>query len=162
MGCNGEAALPFENSKKLDELIARQELKALVDSYANESDRNNQDFYVNVFTEDCHVRVYFNNKLGMDLKNVHDLIKAYKGFGAAKESFHMNGQQYVEFQDLEHATGTCYALAHLVNEKDGKDMLTVHGVRYYDKYVKKDGKWRIAEREQYFVFSDTRELKKEN
>ena len=162
MGCSGEAALPFENSKKLDELIARQELKELVDSYANESDRNNQDFYVNVFTEDCHVRVYFNNKLGMDLKNVHDLIKAYKGFGAAKESFHMNGQQYVEFQDLEHATGTCYALAHLVNEKDGKDMLTVHGVRYYDKYVKKDGKWRIAEREQYFVFSDTRELKKEN
>ena len=162
MGSSGEAALPFENSKKLDELIARQELKALVDSYANESDRNNQDFYVNVFTEDCHVRVYFNNKLGMDLKNVHDLIKAYKGFGAAKESFHMNGQQYVEFQDLEHATGTCYALAHLVNEKDGKDMLTVHGVRYYDKYVKKDGKWRIAEREQYFVFSDTRELKKEN
>ena len=162
MGCSGEAALPFENSKKLDELIARQELKALVDSYANESDRNNQDFYVNVFTEDCHVRVYFNNKLGMDLKNVHDLIKAYKGFGAAKESFHMNGKQYVEFQDLEHATGTCYALAHLVNEKDGKDMLTVHGVRYYDKYVKKDGKWRIAEREQYFVFSDTRELKKEN
>ena len=162
MGCSSEAALPFENSKKLDELIARQELKALVDSYANESDRNNQDFYVNVFTEDCHVRVYFNNKLGMDLKNVHDLIKAYKGFGAAKESFHMNGQQYVEFQDLEHATGTCYALAHLVNEKDGKDMLTVHGVRYYDKYVKKDGKWRIAEREQYFVFSDTRELKKEN
>jgi hypothetical protein len=26
----------------------------------------------------------------MDLTNVHDLIKAYKGFGAAKESFHMN------------------------------------------------------------------------
>ena len=121
----------------LEELLARQELKALVDSYANESDKNNQDFYVNVFTEDCHVRVYFNNKLGMDLKNVHDLIKAYKGFGAAKESFHMNGQQYVEFQDSEHATGTCYALAHLVNEKDGKDMLSVHGVRYYDKYVKK-------------------------
>ena len=45
----------------LEELLARQELKALVDSYANESDKNNQDFYVNVFTEDCHVRVYFNN-----------------------------------------------------------------------------------------------------
>ena len=133
-----------ETEKALEELKARQELKALVDSYANESDRNNQDYYVNVFTEDCHVRVYFNNKLGMDLKNVHDLIKAYKGFGAAKESFHMNGQQYVEFQDSEHATGTCYALAHLVNEKNGKDILALHGVRYYDKYVKKDGKWKIA------------------
>ena len=67
---------------KLEELSARIELKALVDSYANESDRNNQDYYVNVFTEDCHVRVYFNNKLGMDLTNVNDLIKAYKSFGA--------------------------------------------------------------------------------
>ena len=51
----------------------------------------------------------------MDLKNVQDLIKAYKGFGAAKESFHVNGQQYVEFQDSEHVIGTCYALEHLVN-----------------------------------------------
>lgn len=142
----------------IEEIIARQELKALVDSYATESDRNNQDYYVNVFTEDCHVRVYFNNQLSMDLNNVHDLIKAYKGFGAAKESFHMNGQQTVEFQDDEHASGICYALAHLVNEKDGKDELTVHGVRYYDKYVKVNGNWRIAEREQYFVFSETKAL----
>ena len=161
MGC-GSSSIDTEKVKSFEELNARKELKALVDSYANESDRNNQDYYINVFTEDCHVRVYFNNKLGMDLKNVQDLIKAYKSFGAAKESFHMNGQQYVEFQDSEHATGTCYALAHLVNEKDGNDILTVHGVRYYDKYVKKDGKWKIAEREQYFVFSDSRELKKEN
>ena len=160
MGCGG--SIEKEKIIAFEELTARKELKALVDSYANESDRNNQDYYVNVFTEDCHVRVYFNNKLGMDLKNVQDLIKAYKGFGAAKESFHMNGQQYVEFQDSQHATGTCYALAHLVNEKNGKDVLAVHGVRYYDKYVKKDGKWKISEREQYFVFSDIRELKKEN
>ena len=144
----------------IEELMARQELKALVDNYATESDRSNQDYYVKVFTEDCHVRVYFNNELGMDLKNVKDLIEAYKGFGAAKESFHMNGQQIVNFQDDEHATGICYALAHLVNEKDGEDVLTVHGVRYFDKYVKVDGAWRIAEREQYFVFSDARTINK--
>ena len=144
----------------IEELLARQELKQLVDNYATESDKNNQDYYVNVFTEDCHVRVYFNNKLGMDLTNVHDLIKTYKGFGAAKESFHINGQQTVEFQDDSHATGICYALAHLVNEVDGVDKLATHGVRYYDKYIKVDGKWRIAEREQYFVFSNTCDLKK--
>ena len=144
MGCG---MIETENSKVLEQLTARQELKALVDSYANESDRNNQDYYVNVFTEDCHVRVYFNNKLGMDLKNVQDLIKAYKSFGAAKESFHMNGQQYVEFQDSEHATGTCYALAHLVTEKNGKDILADYGVRYYDKYVEKNEKLRISESE---------------
>ena len=84
MGCSGERAIDNETKKILEESIARQELKALVDSYANESDRNNQDYYVNVFTEDCHVRVYFNNKLGMDLTNIQDLIKAYKGLGLQK------------------------------------------------------------------------------
>ena len=63
----------------------------------------------------------------------------------AKESFYMDGQQYVEFQDSQHTTGTCYSLSHLVNEKDGKDILAVHGVRYYDKYVKKNGKLKISE-----------------
>lgn len=141
-------------------LEARQQLKDLVDNYATESDKNNQDYYVNIFTPDCHVRVYFNNVLGMDIKSVDELIEKYKAFGAAKESFHINGQQTVKFQDDTHATGTCYAMAHLVTEEDGIDKLTVHGVRYYDKYIKKDGKWWIAEREQYFVFSDVRTIEK--
>ena len=57
MGCSGETALDSKTTKNLEECIARQELKALVDSYANESDRNNQDYYVNVFTEDCHISI---------------------------------------------------------------------------------------------------------
>lgn len=77
---------------KMEELEARQELKALVDNYATESDKNNQDYYVNVFTPDCHVQVYFGETLGMDLHNVQDVIREYKGFEAAKESFHMNGR----------------------------------------------------------------------
>lgn len=36
----------------IEMLEARQELKNLVDNYANESDKNNQDYYVNVFTPD--------------------------------------------------------------------------------------------------------------
>lgn len=52
----------------IEELEARQKLKELVDNYAIESDKNNQDYYVNVFTEDCHVRVYFNNVMGMELQ----------------------------------------------------------------------------------------------
>lgn len=145
---------------EIEMVKARQDLKELVDKYATESDRNNQDYYVNVFTEDCHVRVYFNNQLGMEFTNVHDMIKAYKSFGAAKESFHMNGQQVVEFQDDDHASGTCYAMANLVQEKDGEDTLITHAVRYDDKYVKTSEGWKIAERDQYFVFSDSKVLPK--
>ena len=43
---------------------------------------------------------------------------------------------------------------------DGVDKITVHGIRYFDKYMKQDGRWLIAEREQYFVFFGTRVIGK--
>ena len=136
----------------------RMELKALVDFYATESDKNNQDCYVEIFRPDIKLDVYFGDKLGMQARDVHDMISQYKAFGAAKVSFHMNGQQNVDFVDETHATGTCYALATLVTEEDGKDVLTTHAVRYYDKYVKIEGRWWIAEREQHFEWSTNQTL----
>ena len=70
----------------------RMELKALVDFYATESDKNNQECYVEIFRPDI------------------------------------------------------------------KDVLTTHAVRYYDKYVKIDGRWWIAEREQHFEWSTNQTL----
>lgn len=128
-------------------------LKDLIDRYATESDKNNQDCYREIFRPDVKLKVYFGHALGMDISNVEDMIARYKAFGAAKESFHQNGQQVVDFTDATHASGTCYAIATLVTEEDGKDKLTFHAVRYHDKYVKIDGRWWIAEREQRFVYT---------
>lgn len=94
----------------------------------------------------------------MSTTDVQDMIRQYKAFCAAKVSFHINGQQNVDFVDETHATGTCYALATLVTEQEGKDVLTTHAVRYYDKYVKVDGRWWIAEREQYFEWATNQAL----
>lgn len=121
----------------------------MIDRYATESDKNNQDFYREIFRPDVRLKVYFGDKLGMDISNVEDMIAQYKAFGTAKASFHQNGQQVVDFVDDTHAIGVCYAIATLVTEEYGKDKLTFHAMRYYDKYVKVDGRWWIAEREQY-------------
>ena len=128
-------------------------LKDLIDRYATESDKNNQDYYRNIFRPDVKLKVYFGETLGMDIADVEDMIAQYKAFGAAKASFHQNGQQVVNFIDDTHATGICYAIATLVTEEEGKDKLTFHAVRYYDKYEKIDGRWWITEREQRFVYS---------
>ena len=128
-------------------------LKDLVDRYATESDKNNQDYYREIFRPDVKLKVYFGEALGMDINNVEDMITQYKAFGAAKVSFHQNGQQVVNFIDETHAIGICYAIATLVIEEDGKDKLTLHAVRYYDKYEKVEGRWWIAERKQHFVYS---------
>lgn len=135
------------------EMEDRMALKNLVDRYATESDKNNQDYYREIFRPDIKLKVYFGETLSMDINNVEDMIAQYKAFGAAKASFHQNGQQVVDFIDEAHATGTCYAIATLVTEEEGKDKLTLHTVRYYDKYIKVEDRWWIAEREQHFVYS---------
>lgn len=140
------------------EMEDRIALKDLVDRYATESDKNNQDYYREIFRPDVRLKVYFGETLGMDINNVEDMIVQYKAFGAAKASFHQNGQQVVNFIDETHATGICYAIATLVTEEEGKDNLTLHAVRYYDKYEKVEGRWWIAEREQHFVYSSVAPL----
>lgn len=137
----------------IDHIEDRLELKALVDRYATESDRNNQDCYAEIFRPDIKLDVYFGDTLGLQARDVQDMIRQYKAFGAAKVSFHMNGQQNLSFEDDTHASGTCYAIATLINEQDGRDVLTYHAVRYFDKYVKIDGRWWIQEREQHFCYS---------
>ena len=52
----------------------RMALKDLVDRYATESDKNNQDYYREIFTSDIKLKVYFGDKLGMDIHNVEDMI----------------------------------------------------------------------------------------
>ena len=103
------------------ELEDRMALKDLVDRYATESDKNNQDYYREIFRPDVKLKVYFGEKLGMDINNVEDMIAQYKAFGAAKASFHQNGQQVVDFVDENHAIGICYAIATLGTEENGKD-----------------------------------------
>lgn len=135
------------------EMEDRMALRNLVDHYATESDKNHQDCYREIFRPDIRLKVYFGEVLGMNINNVEDMIVQYKTFGTAKASFHQNGQQVVDFIDETHATGICHAIATLVTEQEGKDKLTLHAVRYYDKYVKVKGRWWIAEREQHFVYS---------
>ena len=59
----------------------RMELKVLVDFYATESDKNNQDCYAEIFRPDIVLDVYFGDKLGMQARDVHDMICQYKAFG---------------------------------------------------------------------------------
>ena len=138
----------------IDEISSRMQLKELVDRYAVESDKGNQDYYKEIFLPDVKVNVYNGETLTSTFNKVDDMIAAYKQGGKAVASFHMNGQQVVEFQDTDHATGICYCLANLVNpDKEGKNQLTTLAVRYYDTYVRINGRWWISQREQKFVFT---------
>ena len=68
---------------------------------ATESDKNNQDYYVEIFRPDIKLKVYFGDTLGMDIKSVDNMIAQYKAFGAAKTSFHQNGQPGARSQPMK-------------------------------------------------------------
>lgn len=49
------------------EIESRMALKDLVDRYATESDKNNQDYYRNLFRPDVKLKVYMGDKQIMDM-----------------------------------------------------------------------------------------------
>ncbi len=49
------------------EMESRMALKDLVDRYATESDKNNQDYYRNLFHPDVKLKVYMGDQQIMDM-----------------------------------------------------------------------------------------------
>ena len=72
-----------------------------------------------------------------------------------KAVYHINGQHMVTLSDdLTEAEGTAYCQATLVNDVDGRDVMTTNYVRYADRYVKIGGNWYIKRRRTTFLISD--------
>lgn len=143
----------------LEEVQARQEIRALADYYAVESDKNNNAYYSHIFTPNVHLRVFMGDKMTSEYHNVNDLIADYsKAQSATINSFHMIGQQVVEFETNTRAKGIVYATADMVNEVNGKNIRSSYSIRYYDTYEKINGRWWITDRDQCFILSSRSEM----
>ncbi len=129
------------------ELRDRLAIRELVDRYAVESDRGNQDYYRNIFWKDITLRQIANGNVFNEFHDVEDIVRVFKSAGATKISYHQTGQQVVNFSDASHATGTTYLIALLGNET-----ATPIYIRYEDTFEKIGGRWWITARDQYFVY----------
>ena len=78
---NAKGKVAPDMNNRIDDRIM---LKDLVDRYATESDKNNQDYYVNIFRSDVKLKVYFGDKLGLDISSVDDMIAQYKAFWSSQ------------------------------------------------------------------------------
>ena len=135
------------NCNSNQEVQDRVEIRALVDRYAVESDRYNQEAYREIFTEDLNLRIIFGENV-TEIQGVDEMVKIYKAAGAAQVSFHQVGQQLVEFIDETHAKGTTYLTALL-----GTEQVAQMFIRYEDRFEKIDGRWWITDRDQIIVHS---------
>ena len=145
----------------IEEMEDRIKLRELVDVFANLADEKKTKEQGDLFLEDGMLE--FQMGLDGEIQNIKGREELSKAFAATidpcKAVYHINGQQTVEINGNT-AKGTSYCQATLVNEENGKDIITVNSVRYTDEYAKVDGKWYIKKRRTTFVITEKRELVK--
>ena len=89
-----------------------------------------------------------------------ELVKQFSAFtSSVKASHHMNGQQVITVNG-DKAQDVHYCRAALLVEQDGQEIISDNYIRYVDQLVFQNGAWRIAERDQYFVMTESRPVKK--
>ena len=140
-------------------LEAKAELKDLVDTFSNLADVKDAAAQGELFLPDGWLEF----QMGMDgeinkIEGREALVQAFAAtINPCKAVYHINGQHTVTVNG-DSAEGIAYCVATLVNDVDGKDIVTTNHVRYSDLYAKVDGKWYIKRRRTTFMISDRHEL----
>ena len=141
----------------MNQLIERQALKDLVDTFSNLADEKRVAEQMPLFTEDAQVTTYIGGKLFADMKGRAEIEKVFSDFLANFHTvYHLNGQHTVTFRSETEAEAVNYCAVKLVGEEEGKQVLQDHSVRYQDTYIKQGGKWLISQRIANFMISETR------
>ena len=141
----------------MNQLIERQALKDLVDTFSNLADEKRVAEQMPLFTPDAQVNTYIGGKLFAEAKGREEIEQVFSSFLAQFHSvYHLNGQHTVTFRSETEAEAINYCAVKLVGEQDGKQVLQDHSVRYQDTYIKQGGKWLISQRIANFMISETR------
>jgi hypothetical protein len=140
------------------EAADRIAIRELIDTYAHDADRKLTQAQAALFTDDALIEVY----TGEDDKPVQVLRgrrEIESGIGEGLKQYemtmHFNGQSTVHING-NRATNESYTLAHHFRTENGKRMLMVQGIRYYDVIVLRDGHWLFAERKLIIDWTDCR------
>ena len=142
-------------------LEAKAELKDLVDTFSNLADVKDAAAQGELFLPDGALEF----QMGMDgeinkIEGREALVQAFAAtINPCKAVYHINGQHTVTVNG-DSAEGIAYCVATLVNDVDGKNVVTSNYVRYSDLYTRVDGKWYIKRRRTTFLISDKHELNK--
>ena len=150
-------AIAQGGNNKQQELADRLALKDLVDTFSNLADTKEVDAQVKLFTDSAQVISYHGKEMTSSLKGREELAGRFKAFLDNFDTvYHMNGQQTVNING-DKATGTAYCMVVLVREENGRKVMTTHGVRYDDEYVRQGGEWLISRRVSHFEWTNKQE-----
>jgi len=141
------------------EMADRIAIRELIDAYSHDADRREAEKQANLFTVDGVLYNYEGEpgkvKPESELRGRAALKAGFDFLKKFDVTMHFNGQSDI-FLSGDSATGETYCLAHQFWMENGKRVLLVIGLRYYDKFVKVEGKWLFAERKLIYDWKDKR------
>jgi hypothetical protein len=141
------------------EAADRVAIKALIDAYSHCADRRETQKQTDLFTNDATIEVYDSEPGKTKPRAIisgHAELAA--GFATLKKydvTMHFNGQSTIQLKG-DQATGETYCLAHHIWIENGRRMLMVMGIRYYDTFTRLNGQWLFARRQLIFDWVDKR------
>lgn len=134
---------------RVDELESRAAIGALVAGYCEGVDRKDSDRFQGLWHHDA---AYLIPGGRGDFHGAEGIRESQAVIAKAwKQTYHWTTNHTVEFQDPDRATGRsdCFAMC---QHHDGEKVSLV-GATYLDKYERRDGVWKFAERyvQRWFV-----------
>lgn len=141
----------------LETMKAKMELKELVDTFSILAEEKDTKTQAQLFTENAVLTSYRNGEVISKQTGREKIEHACQSFLSLFDIvYHMNGQQVVQVEG-EKAKGKSYCMVMLIGKnEEGKTVKNLQGVWYEDEYAKEEGKWKIAARNSYFTWNDSK------
>jgi hypothetical protein len=141
------------------EVTDRITITELVNNYSRYADRREPQKQADLFTDDATIEIYHvepgSNKPDTILHGKKEFLSGFETLKKYDMTMHFNGQITINISG-DSATGEVYCLAHHLWTENGKRILMIMGIRYYDTYVRKNNNWLFAKRKLIFDFIDKR------
>ena len=143
----------------LKEIKDRVLIAELIDNYGRFADHRDADKQSGLFTQNGTMEIFRGepdtSKAEGILKGQAELKNAFSTLSQYNMTYHLDGQKTILLMG-DSATGTAYCLAHHIFFENGKRMLMIMGIHYYDKYIRQNGQWYFSDRKLIIDFEDKR------
>ena len=144
-----------------NEAADRLAIRELVEAYAHCADRRDAKGQMALFTADTHFVVFMDAKDPKPSPELHSreaLAPVFADLNKYVATMHFLGQTTILTLTSDRGTGETYCMPHHLTIEGKNRHLMIAALRYYDTFVKMDGKWLFAERLLYVDWLEQREL----
>ena len=132
-----------------DERGDRDELRSLMFRYAQAVDRRDYAAFQEIFAEEAVLTGYREDPESPDALFRYEgravIQESLKAIERYEKTFHLVGNSLFEVSG-DGGEGESYCMAHHIYRRDGIAWNRTMAIRYQDRFVRREGQWRILSR----------------